>query len=73
MITLAEFNARERNRIAALKMGLLNVACDACGEQLVDSNPDTNLATAPPQIRVHCSSCEWSGYAPATVRKLPSS
>jgi hypothetical protein len=43
---------------------------DDLGEPLVDSNPDSSLMTAPPQIRVHCSSCEWSGNAPASVRKF---
>jgi hypothetical protein len=69
-MTLAQFEAQERERLAAAKTGRLKVACDACGEALVDSDPGMALMTAPPKIRVHCSGCGWSGFAPASVRKL---
>jgi hypothetical protein len=69
-ITLSQFEAQERERLTALKTGRLKIACDACGEALVDSDPGTLLTTAPPQIRVHCSGCKWTGFAPASVRKL---
>jgi hypothetical protein len=37
------------------------IACPECGEELMDTNPNEMLLTAPPQFRVHCPSCEYSG------------
>ena len=37
------------------------IACPECGEELLDTNPDTMLLSAPPQFRVHCSSCAYTG------------
>jgi hypothetical protein len=70
MLTLSQFKAQERERIAAAKSGNLSVACDECGAALVDSEPGSSLMTAPPQMRVHCSVCKWKGLAPASVRRV---
>ena len=37
------------------------IACPECGQELLDTNPDQVLLTAPPQFRVHCSSCDYTG------------
>lgn len=37
------------------------IACPECGKELMDTDPDRMLLTAPPQFRVHCTACEYSG------------
>lgn len=43
---------------AALPNG---IACPECGAELVDTEPDVTLLSAPPQKKVRCSQCAYSG------------
>jgi len=38
------------------------IACSECGEELMDSNPNTTLTSYPAQKNVHCSKCGTKGY-----------
>jgi hypothetical protein len=38
------------------------IACPNCGNELYDSNPAFMLTSYPPQYRVHCEHCHYSGY-----------
>lgn len=38
------------------------LACPKCGSELLDSNPMETLASLPPQKRVHCAECDFTGY-----------
>ncbi len=38
------------------------ISCPACGSQLLDVNRSEILTTAPPKLRIRCSSCSWMGY-----------
>jgi ribosomal protein S27E len=46
---------------SAVNSQLNGIACPECGQELLDTNPDQVLLTAPPQFRVHCSSCDYTG------------
>lgn len=37
------------------------IACPKCGKELLDTNPSCVLLTAPPQFRIHCSACDYTG------------
>lgn len=37
------------------------ITCPDCGAELVDSFPQGTLASNPPQKRVHCTECNFSG------------
>jgi DNA-directed RNA polymerase subunit RPC12/RpoP len=64
MRTLDEFNRDRRmlhemmERYASVKNG---IACPECGGELVDSEPNTTLTSNPPQKRIHCPACSYSG------------
>ena len=40
---------------------LNGIACPLCGNELKDTNPHIELLSWPPQYRVHCSVCVWTG------------
>ena len=40
---------------------MTGVECPTCGHELENTNPNVTLTTNPPQIRVHCPDCHWSG------------
>ena len=44
------------------KPRLNGIACPSCGEELLDSNPNFTLDSAPPQKAIHCSGCGYMGY-----------
>ena len=35
------------------------IACPACGEELVDSDPMSTLTMSPPMKRIHCPKCNF--------------
>lgn len=37
------------------------IACPECGAELFDTNTFQQLATWPPQYRVHCENCDFEG------------
>ena len=37
------------------------IACPDCGSELIDSNPSICLTSHPPQYRIHCSACGYTG------------
>lgn len=38
------------------------IACEKCGAELLDTNPNMVLTSMPPKKSVHCKKCGWSGY-----------
>jgi len=38
------------------------IACPECGAELLDSNPQIILTSAPPQLDIHCDKCDYIGY-----------
>jgi hypothetical protein len=38
------------------------IACPKCGTELIDSDPNTTLASNPPQKNTKCPSCDYIGY-----------
>lgn len=37
------------------------IACPKCNAEMMDSDPQTILTSNPPQKRIHCSKCDYSG------------
>jgi hypothetical protein len=37
------------------------IACPECGDELWDDNPNICLPSNPPQFRIHCRSCGYTG------------
>ena len=37
------------------------IACPDCGSEMIDSNPLICLTSHPPQYRIHCSACGYTG------------
>jgi len=37
------------------------IACPNCGAELFDTNTFQQLASWPPQLRIHCESCDYQG------------
>lgn len=62
LIPLEEHNAQAREVYWHRNLPKPNgIACPKCGEELLDSNPDVILPTAPSQLNVHCV-CGYKGY-----------
>jgi len=38
------------------------IACPKCGKELVDVEPNTMLTSWPPQLRIACQHCRYTGY-----------
>ena len=38
------------------------IACPTCGSELVNPTPDVLLASHPPQIRIKCTECLYTGF-----------
>jgi predicted nucleic-acid-binding Zn-ribbon protein len=38
------------------------IACPKCGNELMDSNPNSTLTSYPAQKNVHCPKCGYTGY-----------
>lgn len=38
------------------------IACPQCGEELTDTNPQVILSSYPPQKRINCIKCSYTGY-----------
>lgn len=59
--TLAEANAEAFARFVAAQTVKGNgIACPDCGGEMVDLD-DRILLSSPPQIRVHCEACGFTG------------
>jgi len=39
-----------------------DISCDVCGCQLIDPTPGVTMLSSPPQRRIQCPGCGWSGY-----------
>ncbi len=37
------------------------IECPKCGEELIDSNPETTLMSYPPQKEIQCLKCDFKG------------
>lgn len=62
--SLNDHNARVQREWAWSELGWSRpngIACPECGEELLDTNPNEMLLAAPPQFKVHCPFCEYSG------------
>lgn len=61
MKTLKENNEKILNdsKPKTIKNG---IACDKCGEELIDSYPNLILTSYPAQKNVHCEKCGFIGY-----------
>jgi len=58
---LATFNA-ERAALIRRKPATHNgIECPVCQEQLFDTDLSVTLTTDPPQTRVHCNECNYTG------------
>lgn len=56
---------RERVRTIVLQGApyrRVDVACDHCGTELINSTPHSVTASNPPKIRVACIGCGWCGF-----------
>lgn len=62
MRTLVSLEAYNRSRQICTGPRLNGIACPKCGAELADSDPNVVLTSLPPQMRVHCSSCDYRGY-----------
>lgn len=63
MMSLEEYNAARRANYSSLVPPSKNgIACPKCGKELVDSEPHITLTSNPPQTRIACESCDYSGY-----------
>jgi len=69
MLTLKEHNEKKRrfwkmlNPIIGefLKGSPNGIKCDICGHELVDIDQNSQLTSMPPQVRVRCPNCGYSG------------
>ena len=59
--SLEEFNTRESGRYRKESNGN-GLKCPECGEELLDSRPGGILLSSPPQVSVHCKTCNWTGH-----------
>ena len=67
MESLDDYNKRRRAdhnlmRQAMTRQSPNGIACPTCGKELFDSNPNETLTSDPPQKRVHCNECHYSGF-----------
>jgi len=64
LVSLKEFNARApRHGLGVETPPEPNgIACPDCGNELVDSYPNTILPVSPPKKEVSCSGCDFSSY-----------
>jgi hypothetical protein len=63
--TLAEHNSEKMNvnwDIYNNKPVPNGIACPACEEEMMDSNPMMILTSIPPKKNVHCPSCNYTDY-----------
>lgn len=63
MKTLEEHNTSKRRRYFSTDISQLknDIACPDCGEELYDTNPNEITASIPPQKRIHCEECDYTG------------
>lgn len=59
--SLGVYNNRRREAHGMAEHRRTGIACPSCGNELLDSDPHTTLASDPPQKRVHCSECDYIG------------
>lgn len=59
--SLDEHNQEVVMRKRKEEQPLNGIACPLCGNELKDTNPHIELLSWPPQYRVHCSVCVWTG------------
>ena len=66
MESLDEYNKRRRAEHDATRRAMNRgnpngIACPTCGSELFDSTPYETMMSDPPQKRVHCNECRYSG------------
>ena len=61
--SLSEFNKERRKRyiIGEKEKQWNGIACPECGNELFDSSPSMELTSYPPQKRVACVNCKFTG------------
>lgn len=73
MKTLDEFNSERKKEYKIDGQGIVDliysitpvkngIACNRCGNELFDSDPDEILTSSPPKKSVHCGLCGFRGY-----------
>lgn len=64
LISLSEWDSMRSKIYQRASPGpvLNGIACPECGKELVDSQPNAELTSYPPQKNVKCPSCGWKGY-----------
>lgn len=64
LMSLKDFNsvAQAMNHHDYTQPKQNGIACPNCDEELWDTNPMETLLTMPPQKRIHCTSCVFTGY-----------
>lgn len=62
MKSLDEHNREARKRRMDMNKPYKNgIACPSCGEELYDSEPGMTLLSDPPQHKVRCEGCGYTG------------
>lgn len=64
MKKLSEHNTEQNNFDRKIELGSIKngIACDYCGNELVDTRPNVILSSYPPQKSVFCDKCGFGGY-----------
>ena len=61
MKTLGQHNREFEKPIFEKSERKNGIACDVCGEELYDSDTNTQLLSYPPKYEVHCKKCGFKG------------
>ena len=62
LISLEDYNKHKSESYnQSLKPVGNGIKCPKCEHELIDSNPDIQLMSFPPQTYVHCSNCNFYG------------